>query len=186
MDAFRELEKYGKKIHSAGLVIGTGGNISLRLGDVLFIKKQACRMCGVGEEAFIKTSLSELVNGKIAGASSETPLHLSCYEADDTVGAVVHVHPPYSIAAAERTAQLESVSYEFDCVLGERPVPVVDFIKPGSRGLAEAVARHIREGAVSVLLSRHGTVSVGADLEQAFLRAVALERACITFLHTSS
>jgi L-fuculose-phosphate aldolase len=186
MDAFRELEKYGKKVHSAGLVIGTGGNISLRLGDALFIKKGACRMDGTGEESFIRTSLSELKSGKVAGTSSETPLHLSCYKADGRIGAVVHAHPPYSIAAAEKTGRLETISYEFDCVLGERPVPVVDFLEPGSRGLGEAVARHIGEGAAAVLLRKHGTVSVGADLEQAFLRALALERACITFLHTLS
>ena len=93
----------------------------------------------------------------------------------------MHVHSPYIVAVSQRTATLESLSYEFDCIL-QKPVPVLKYIQPGSFELAEAVAAKISSGANAVMLKRHGAITIGADIKEAYLRTLALERACITFL----
>ncbi len=184
MDRPRIIAEYGKLIHAEKLVIGAGGNISEKRGDFLIIKKKFADMSRGRKSDYIRLSFKKAESPERSGyLSSETPLHLACYRARQDVGAVVHVHSPYIIATAQKTNILESVSYEFDCVL-QKSVPTVEYIQPGSAELAEKVAERIKEGANAVMLKKHGAVSVGKDIKEAYLRILALERACITSLHS--
>jgi len=182
MNKKRELVKYGKLLHDQGFVIGSGGNISIRDKNNIVIKKQGTNMATGGKEAYLSISFSAAAKGN-RRLSSETPLHLACYGARGDIGAVIHVHAPYSIAAGEKTKVMQkSISYEFECVLGGN-VPVIGYIKPGSEKLAETIAKKIKTGANAVIMRKHGAVAVGRDLQEAFVRIQALERACVTFLH---
>ena len=183
MDKLKEAAKYGRLIHEKGLVIGAGGNISERDGDFIIIKKQGADMSDCQTSGYARIPFSE-VEGNKDTLSSETPLHVACYKANQEVNAVIHVHSPLIIAASGKTDNLESTSYEFDCVL-KAAVPVIDYIQPGSVTLAEAVAEKVAGGASAVMMCRHGSICVGKDLEEAYLRVLALERACLTYLHTS-
>jgi L-fuculose-phosphate aldolase len=183
MDMRKEAAKYGRLLHEKGLVIGAGGNISARDGDFLVIKKKGVDMSGgrPGDYARIKLEKAEEEKELL---STETPFHAACYKASKNVNAVIHVHSPLVIAAAEKTDILESVSYEFDCIL-QKAVPVIEYIQPGSFSLASALAEKVSVGAGAVMMKRHGSICVGKDLEEAYLRVLALERACLTFLHIS-
>ena len=184
MDRRKILAKYGELIHDDKLVIGAGGNISEKDGGFLIIKKKSADMSDADPKDYIRISFKEAEStDKKDILSSETPLHLACYKAREDIGAVIHVHSPFIIAAAGKTDLLENVSYEFDCIL-EKNVPTVDYIQPGSSLLAEKVAEKVGNGANAVMLKRHGGVSVGRDIKEAYLRMLALERACITFLHS--
>jgi len=179
MNKMKTIAEYGRMVHAKGLVIGAGGNISERDGDFLIIKKKNADMSSGRVEDYVRIPFSETASDLL---SSETPVHIACYRARQDVGAVIHVHSPYIVAAAKKTDLLESVSYEFDCIL-KKAVPVIEYIQPGSSILAAAVADEIKNGANTVMLKRHGAFSTGKDLEEAYLRILALERACITFLH---
>ncbi len=179
----KDLVKCGQILHDLGLIIGPGGNISIRDGKHIIIKKQGADMAIDGAKAYTRLLFSQAEKGKEI-LSTETPFHLACYKADKTIAAVIHAHSPYTIAAAERTDVLRDISYEFECIL-KGPVPVVEYIKPGSQDLAEAIAKEIKKGACAVILKKHGAVAVGTNIEEALLRIQALERACITFLHSA-
>ena len=182
MDKRKELAKYGKVIHEKGLVIGAGGNISARDEEAMIIKKKGADMSSGSADDYVYASLEE-ASSEPELLSSETPLHVACYKARQDVRAVVHVHSPMIIAAAEKTRLLKSTSYEFDCIL-QKDVPVIEYLNPGSSSLAEAVAEKVASGASAVIMQRHGAVSVGGTIEETYLRILALERACITFLHS--
>lgn len=184
MDARKELARYGKMIHAAGFAIGHGGNISLRRGGVIFIKKKDVDMSRARTSDYLAVTIKAAAKGD-ARLSSETPLHLASYASRKDISAVIHAHSPAMVAVAARTRLLKSNSYEFDCVLGPS-VPVVPFIKPGSKALAGRVSGSLRTGAAAVLLARHGAVSVGRNIEEAYERLIALERACLTFLYLSA
>jgi len=183
MDKREEIARYGKLLHDAGLVIGPGGNISVRDGEDLLIKKRETDMSGGNPDDYAVIALSEARNGESDILSSETPFHLACYAANPDIAALIHVHSPYMTAAANRTDVLEDISYEFECIL-TNPVPVIEYIQPGSAALGEALAEKIAEGATAVLMRKHGAVAAGKDLEEAYLRILALERACICFLNS--
>ncbi len=181
MGRFEELVYYGKLLHEKNMVIGAGGNISVRDGNGMIIKKKDVNMAVCDKEGYVKFR-SDVQDSEQEDVSSETPLHKVCYEASKNWGAVIHVHSPYMIAVAQRTKELLSVSYEFDCIIGEK-VPVIDYIQPGSETLALECKKEISKGAGTLLLRRHGGLSAGKDLEEAFQKVLALERACIAFLN---
>ncbi|MGB2629998.1 MAG: class II aldolase/adducin family protein [Candidatus Omnitrophota bacterium] len=183
MDKREEAAKYGRLIHEKGLVIGAGGNISVRDGDFFVIKKQGADMSDCAAGGYARIPFDKVEENKET-LSTETPLHIACYRASREVNAILHVHSPLMIAAAEKTDRLVSTSYEFDCIL-KKAVPIIDYIQPGSALLAKAVAEKVASGATAVMMRRHGSICVGKDLEEAYLRVLALERACLTRLHTS-
>jgi L-fuculose-phosphate aldolase len=181
VDIRKKMAETGKKLHEKGLAIGSGGNISVREEDDLVIKKRGTDMSRENPDDYIVIPLAKaLVPNE--DLSTETPFHVACYEAREEIGSVIHVHSPETVAASEKTGVLENVSYEFNYVL-ESPVPVIEFIQPGSTKLAEEIGRRIKGGANAVLMRRHGAIAVGRDIEEAYVRILALNRACKTFLY---
>jgi ribulose-5-phosphate 4-epimerase/fuculose-1-phosphate aldolase len=183
-DINKELVRCGKLLHEGGFAIGSGGNLSVRDGSYIVIKRQGADLSKAKITDYLRISMKEAEKSP-AGISSETPLHLASYAARPEAGAVIHVHSPVMVAVAEKTRLLKSNSYEFDCVMGG-DIPVVPFIKPGTRALAEAVASKVKSGANAVLMARHGAVCVGHNIEETYVRVLALERAALTFLYLSA
>jgi L-fuculose-phosphate aldolase len=177
-DLKRELVRYGEKIYEASLVIGSGGNISARLGDVIYHKSRGISLkesmgCDYNE---VSLEPAKTINQSSKPSSIELPMHLACYKARPDIGAVIHTHPIYGTVIAGMGAKVGMISYEFMVSMGSE-VPSIKFFTPGSAKLAEAVRKMIRSHN-GVLLKNHGALVVGKDLKEAFFRAMALERAC--------
>jgi L-fuculose-phosphate aldolase len=105
----------------------------------------------------------------------ELPLHREIYRARPDVGGVVHTHPQASVAVSlhpERWAVgcQDAVPF-WNRIAFHEPAGLVASPEAGRR-LADALG----EGR-AVLLRGHGLVTVGADVEEATVRAVQLERA---------
>ncbi|MDD4956962.1 MAG: class II aldolase/adducin family protein [Candidatus Omnitrophica bacterium] len=191
MNVVREIAVFGKALHDNRMVIGAGGNISARDGEFLVIKKRGADMSRGNRHDYLRISFPEAETyamNPFSGAyrrdlSSETPLHIACYRTRTDIGAVMHVHDPFMVSVAEKVALIGDISYEFECVIGGN-VPRIEYIKPGTGALAEAVSNKISKGANAVLLRKHGAITVGKDLEEAYLRVLALHRACIVCLNT--
>ncbi|MBF0493681.1 MAG: class II aldolase/adducin family protein [Candidatus Omnitrophica bacterium] len=179
-DVKKELAKYGKLLHDKDMVIGSGGNISVKSGKSVTIKKRSVDMSSGGVSGYISFLPKDLRKHE-AVLSTETPFHIACYAARPDVKAIVHVHSPAIIAAGEKTRMLYKVSYEFEYVINSR-VPVIPYIQPGSTALARVLAKEIKSGANAVIMKKHGAISVGKTLEEAYLRMLALERGAEVFL----
>ncbi|MFH1837809.1 MAG: class II aldolase/adducin family protein [Candidatus Omnitrophota bacterium] len=177
----KQLVKYGKKLHEDKFVIGAGGNISAKEKELIFIKKKYANMSKGRKKDYLplERTRQEMPDEELF--SSETPMHLACYEAREDIGAVIHVHSPLMTATAFKTDVIKDISYEADCVIAS-DVPIIEYIQPGSKALAAEVSDKIKKGANAVLMKRHGALTVGKDLEEAYMRILALERACISYL----
>ncbi|MDD5634530.1 MAG: class II aldolase/adducin family protein [Candidatus Omnitrophica bacterium] len=181
MNKLKVIAKYGKLLCADQLAIGSGGNLSIRDERSVIIKKKGASMSSGSAKNYIKVPLNK-INGPLKNdLSSETPFHIACYESRPDIGAVIHVHSPFIVAAGSKIKRLNSNSYEFDYIL-KSSVPVIKYIQPGSIALARAVAKEIKNGSSAVILKRHGAISVGKTLEEAYIRIRALERACMTFV----
>jgi len=104
--------------------------------------------------------------------TSEYRMHLAIYRQRPDVAAVVHAHSPYATACGllgwdMRDAVLPEV------VVSIGRIPILPYRPPSTQALADQVGEAIRISEV-VLLERHGIVSVGSSLMQAYER---LERA---------
>jgi L-fuculose-phosphate aldolase len=174
--------RYARRLRPDGLVVGTAGNLSLRSGTLTVVTPTS-----VDYDELDATSIAVVNEGglRVDGAfrpSSELPMHLGAYAATGA-GAVVHTHSPFATALATAGIELPPIHY-LAADLGGR-VRVAPYATFGSRQLAESVAEGL-EGRNAVLLERHGTLTIGETLEQAYARAVTLEWLAALFVRASS
>jgi ribulose-5-phosphate 4-epimerase/fuculose-1-phosphate aldolase len=117
---------------------------------------------------------------------SEYPIHTETMAARPDVGAVVHTHPPHSVALAATGQPLRPVSHAANYFV---PPEVPRFTDTAdlvlTRDLGRSLALTLGD-ARAVFLVNHGIVAVGATLQTATIAAVLLERACKQQILTAS
>jgi L-fuculose-phosphate aldolase len=108
---------------------------------------------------------------------SEWPIHTEILRARSDVGAVVHSHPPHSIAVGAAGRPLRPLSHAGTLFV---PPDVPRFTKTAelivTPEMGSDVAHAIGEQA-AVMLVNHGIVTTGKDVRDAVIRAVLLEKA---------
>jgi|Deesub1362B_J571_1020462.scaffolds.fasta_scaffold00065_7 L-fuculose-phosphate aldolase len=168
-----EIVKFRRKMYERGLIGELGGNLSLRDGKKIYISPSSVPVSRFSDKDVAEISLDgRILWGK---PSIEYRMHLEIYRRTGFNG-IVHTHSIY----ATTMACLENVLYprdvEGEVYLGDE-IPVIPYRPPGSEELAESVAKEIeRSGSKAVLLEDHGVVTVGENLEEAFILAEILER----------
>lgn len=155
-----------------GLVTGTSGNISVRLGH----GRVAISPGRTPYEALTPQDIS-LVDADgtlLAGrpASSETGLHLRIYERTG-YAAVVHTHSPLATAVGTVADELPAIHYAIHR-LGDA-IPVAPYATFGSAELAENVASRMDEHTKAVLMRNHGVAVAGTTLAEALAGAETVE-----------
>lgn len=160
---------HGRRLWEAGLIGGCCGNLSARLhqGDAIYITPR-----GVNKSRLHAGDI-RLVSLRDEGenpprVSVELPLHRACYFADAGIGAVIHTHAPALTAIGIRRVDLHEQLPEVEVSLGG--VARVPYAPAGSPELADSISRAVAGGARLVLLERHGVVTVGHTLTDAYDR----------------
>ncbi len=169
----------GRRMYARNLVAATDGNISVRLGPDRFL----CTPSGVSK-GFMRRQDLVIADGRghrIAGenrVTSEFFTHLAAYEERPDIAAVVHAHPPMAVALMiAGRGMTEPVLPEVVMALGA--VPTCAYATSGSREGA-AVVRELIRTHDAVLLDRHGSLSVGPDLLDAYFKLEKIEHAAQT------
>ncbi|MGB9858165.1 MAG: class II aldolase/adducin family protein [Dictyoglomaceae bacterium] len=170
----KELVEIGKKIAEKGLVIGPGGNTSVRVGEIVYMKASGICFESASEEDYIGVDINtgEVVDGSLR-PTSEKWLHLECYKVREDVFAVVHTHPPFSIAYAFQDEPLRPFTPDMVALLGSE-IPVIEYVVPGGKDFALAVGNVIKNHN-GVLVKNHGLVTVGSNLKEAYYRTLLVE-----------
>ncbi|UFS96415.1 class II aldolase/adducin family protein [Nocardia huaxiensis] len=170
-----------RRLAEAGLLIGTAGNVSVRVGDLVAVTATGVVLAtATPDEVTVVDLAGEVITGDLA-PTSELQLHLGIYR-DFSTGAVVHTHAPKSTAIGLVLDELPVLHYQ-QLLLGG-PTPVVPFHPFGTQELADAV-RTALPGKQAALLANHGAVTLGTDLDQAVENALLLEWACTLHLDAS-
>lgn len=166
-----DVAEYGRRMLRDGLVKGTSGNISVRVGDRVAISPGSMPYEEITPD---DVAVVDLDGNPIEGGrpSSETPLHTLVYRETDAA-AVVHTHSIYATTLACTVDELPAVHYNI-FAFGGSTIQVSDYERFGSDELAAAVHKALgdRRG---VLLRNHGAVVHGPDLARAYDLAVLLE-----------
>ncbi len=179
----KELIKYGNKMVSSGLVAGAGGNISARLGEVVYLSPSGYGLDEMTEESIIGVSIGsgEIVEGALR-PTSEVLMHLECYQNRKEIGAVVHTHSPWAGGVISAGVCLKPMFPEFVADLGD--IGYLNYILPTTKKLADAVARQIKNLNV-VLMANHGVLTVGRNLKEAYYRSIIIEEAAKSLVAAS-
>lgn len=187
--ALREqIVRVGKLMYDHGLIVGVDGNISARLNEsrILVTPTGLCKGLMTPEQVIVvdmegrKTGSDTDANRNLR-PTSETRMHLEAYRQRPDVGGVVHAHPCTAIALS-----IAGISMA-DCMIPEAIVnlglvPTTEYATPASDENVLAI-RDLIAGHDGIILRRHGTITVGKDPWQAFVRTEFLEQvARITFM----
>jgi L-fuculose-phosphate aldolase len=170
----REMIAVGQELHRQGLIAATDGNLSARLDTKRFlITRSGVALGRLNSRDF---SILDHTGRRLAGAerpSSEYRLHLAIYAERADVGAVVHAHPPLANALTFADVGLaDPVVPEVVLTLGV--IPTTPYATPSTAEGAEVIRRYIREHD-AVMLARHGSVTVGRSVDEAFLKLEKVE-----------
>ena len=156
------------------LVVGTAGNVSVRVGDVVLISPSGVDYRAIRPEHVVAVDLEG--NSLEAGLkpSSELPLHLAVYHSSHHQ-AIVHTH---AVASSSLSAVVDEVptTHYYSAMFGGA-VRVAPYATFGSPELAENV-RIALVDRTAALMSNHGAVSVGPTLDKALDQLPYLEYIC--------
>ena len=172
----------GRRLLDEGLVTGTAGNVSVRVGDLVAVSPSSVPYDQVGpDEVCVVDRDGRVVAGDLP-PSTETGLHLSVYAATGA-GAVVHHHGLRSVAVSTVVDVLPPLHY-YAVRLGGAP-RVAPYHRYGTPELAAAVTAALVDRSAA-LMQNHGAVTHGATLDDAFERAHLLEWLCELFIEASA
>jgi L-fuculose-phosphate aldolase len=166
----------------SGLVVGTAGNVSVRVDDLVVISPS-----GVDYEAMSTRDVGiHDLDGRAIDAvlepSSELTLHLAVYRASDHT-AVVHTHAPASTALST-VVETVPASHYYTALFGG-PIRVAPYATFGTVQLADNVTRAL-EGRTAALMGNHGAVLAGQALPKVLTLVPYLEYVCDVQLRAMS
>ena len=166
--------QYSKLLWDRGLTEGTGGNVSLKSGNSVYITPTSMIKHFLTEEDIVQLTPD---GTKVAGKhnpSSEYKMHIYLLEHDPNINVVVHAHPPYATAAAVSGRKLP-VNMLPESALLLTPISYISYQMPGSQGFADAFREGIANGSNVFILANHGVTVTGTSLAEAFARIETLE-----------
>ncbi|MFD1659749.1 class II aldolase/adducin family protein [Streptomyces caeni] len=180
--AWDELVATARRTVADGLVVGTSGNVSVRVGDIVLVTPTGVPYERLTPGDAVGVGLD---GGQVLGSlrpTSELPMHLAVYR---TTGAraVVHTHAVHATAVSTLVPELPLIHYMAAALGG--PVRVAPYATYGTPELAENTLRALR-GRSACLLENHGTLAHGSSLTQAYDRTAQLEWMCRVWLAASS
>ncbi len=172
--AREEIVFYSKKVHAAGLVCATDGNLSIRLDENhVLITPSSIRKEDMYSDAPIVINMKGEPVGDARRPSTEHKVHLEAYRQRPDVMAVIHAHPPKAIAFTIAEVPLNTcILPEVVVTLGS--VPVAPYKTPSTDDLPASMSTLIRQSD-AVMLARHGSITVGGSLSDAFKKLEKLE-----------
>jgi L-fuculose-phosphate aldolase len=173
-----QLAHLGAAAVSAGLVVGSGGNLSAREpgADTCWVTAAGTWLDRLGRDDF---ALVRIADGAVVGGhpapSSEWRLHTATYRVRADVNAVVHLHPQTLVLLTALGHDIALVTTDHAFYL--RRIAVVPFSPPGGADLADAAAAAVADGTDAVVLAHHGCSVLADTVELAHKRAFNLEEA---------
>lgn len=164
-----------------GFMAGGDGNVSLRLPSGLFLVTPTnSDKARLTEADLLEVDAQGRAIHGLGRPSAETSMHLAAYASRPQAGAVVHAHSPLVCAWGMSRGELPVEALP-EVLYHIGRIPSVPYFTPGSPELARAVEPLLRDHPC-LLLTHHGALTTGRDINQAWLRAQKMEQAAATLL----
>ncbi|MGI5212437.1 class II aldolase/adducin family protein [Plantactinospora sp. CA-290183] len=183
-----QLAYVGRDVVRSGLVVGSGGNLSVRLpgDDSCWVTASGTWLDRLDRASFVRVRIPDGMTypdeaEHPAGSTlpvtptSEVALHLATYRARPDVRAIVHLHPQSVLLLDALGERVRLVTTDHGFYL--RRIARVPFRPPGTAELADLAADAVRDGTNCLVLSQHGCSVLGDSVELAHKRARNLEEA---------
>ena len=164
-----------KGMLAMGLVAGTAGNVSGRIGDeAICLTPSSVPYETMTIDDLVVTDLDGNIIEGTRGPTSEKALHLACYRLYPEVGGVIHSHAAHATMFALVREPIPAIIEEVVVYLGG-DVPVCDYKPTGSDDLGDEAARNLQDRS-ACMLANHGIVTIGKNPDKALHNAELVER----------
>ena len=171
-----EIAAVCRRIYEKNFVASNDGNVTARLDDERILATPS----GVSKGDVTPESLliCDMDGNRLAGerkVTSEVLLHCEVYRNRADLNAVVHAHAPYATAATIAGIGLDDpVLPEVAVTFGK--IPTTEYATPASPEGPKVIRKLIRDFD-ALLLDRHGTLTAGRDVWEAYFRLEKVEHA---------
>ena len=174
----------GKMLLKEGLVARTWGNVSIKVNDTQMVITPSGRK--YDELTPNEMVLVDIYTLKYEGnlkPSSELKLHCQIYKTKPEIGAVIHTHQMFGSIVAAAQIDVQVLDENHQNILGGKVIKAAPYALPNTKKITMATAKAI-ENSNAALMSNHGVVCIGKDLEHVFDVARTLEKACELFIES--
>jgi L-fuculose-phosphate aldolase len=178
MDEREQIVEVCKRLNGKNLLASADGNVSVRLDE----SKVLITPSGVNKARISKDDIATvtLANEVIKGhPSGERLMHLAVYKHCAKAKAVVHAHPPTAIAFTLAKPEWKEIPGDSmsELILAMGRIPIAPYARPGTQDMGDVLQPFLPACRV-ILLARHGAISWGEDLEEAYNGMERLEHIC--------
>lgn len=164
------------------LVVGTWGNVSVRIGDEIILTPSRIDYKKMEIEDMVTIDLEGNVTEGFRSPTTEKEVHRLIYAARPDIGAIVHFHPLYASAMCASDSEIPCITEEMSQLIGGAIPITAEYIRAGEHErLAEAAAKYIADKN-AVMLRNHAPVCCGKDLDEAMTCCQVVEKSARCYL----
>jgi L-fuculose-phosphate aldolase len=168
-----------RKLNQKNYLASADGNVSYRISErqILITPSGINKSEMEPSQIALMTTQNQVLMGM---PSSERLMHLEIYRRCPKAKAVVHAHPPTAIAWTIGQPHLRELPADCmsELILAVGKVPIVPYARPGTSQMAEVLSAFLPDSRV-MILARHGALSWGEDLDEAYNGMERLEHAAL-------
>lgn len=178
----QEITRVTRIVANQGLIRSSDGNLSVRLDEKRFLVTPSglYKMSMEPDDPIIVNEKGEVLIGKPDyKPTSEIKMHLEAYHQRPDIDAVLHAHPPYTTALTIAGIQFPT-DYLPEVLIALGDVPIAKYGTPGTPDLAKSIRELVKDHN-AIILSHHGSITVGKTLEEALIALERLEHAAYTY-----
>ncbi len=177
--------EFSQKLNSTNLSPLRSGNISVRVTennvDGFFITPSGKKYDTLKEEDIVFVSNEGNYNPNLK-PSSEWRFHKDIYLKKTDAKAIVHAHSPHATAASAHGKDIPAFHYMI-ALAGGDSIKCAKYATFGTQELSDNIIFAL-ENRKACLMSNHGQVAFGENLEGAFELAEELENICHQYINT--
>jgi len=186
-----EVIKYAKKLNDTNLSPLRSGNVSVRTDlsgkEGFFITPSGVKYNDLQEDKIVFLEMDEKKNEqKIVdhglNPSSEWKFHQDIYINKPDAIAIVHAHSPYATAVSAHGKNIPAFHYMV-ALAGGNDIKCADYATFGTKQLSKNIIQALNDRK-GCLMSNHGQVAFGKNLDQAFELAEEIENICHQYINT--
>jgi L-fuculose-phosphate aldolase len=169
---FKSFWQVGKELCMRNLETSHSGNISIRSGGKIYIKKRSAMLNWLEKEDIVACDLEREDSNSLL-ASTELGVHRAIYLHTDAM-AVIHAHNPYCVA-------LSMIEDEITCIDAEgifmyKKIPVIECDIPAGASEAAIKVPPVLSNYPVCVVRSHGVFAKGATLEDAMQNVTGAEQ----------
>jgi L-fuculose-phosphate aldolase len=156
-----------RRLYSRNMLAAADGNISFRLRDkyVLFTPSGKQKAFIEPGDIAVASTDGQVFSGAPSG---EKLMHLEIYRLCRSAKAIIHAHPPHAVAWSLARPDLKELPNDHlsETILGAGNIPIVPYARPTTDEMGIKLRPFLPQNR-AMILSRHGAVCWGEDLEEA-------------------